>query len=286
MSNNPFYQDGLGAFGGSYRGSNGKKGGIQNGQLPMEHPPPPYQMPSVQGYAQPGQHWGPPQGQHQQPPHLHPHPHPSLPAAAGGYRPQIGFVKLPPRFYMWSKVKWSGGLSLEMRAEPSSPPLYLAKQTNSGVTFLEASDTSRLIGKASDKSLFSSKTILDFHGFQSELSKYSDEANYFTAPVNGRLESFEWRNSAHGGSMVLLPRGAPSHAPPIASWSARKGGVSNDKEAGVFEFHEPATSGEMGDVLVTLAVMAMARIVHTQYANGLAAAGSVAGSSAVAAASG
>jgi hypothetical protein len=186
---------------------------------------------------------------------------------------------------MWSKVKWSGGLTLEMRPEPSSPPLYLAKQTNSGVTFLEASDLSQLIGKASDKGLFSSKTILDFHGFQSELSKYSDKANYFTAPVNGRLESFEWRNT-HGSSMVLLPRGAPSHAPPIASWSAREGGVSNDREVGVFEFHEPATSGEMGDVLVTLAVMTVARIVHMQYANGLSAAGGAAGGAAVAVASG
>ncbi|VUC35390.1 unnamed protein product [Clonostachys rosea] len=185
-------------------------------------------------------------------------------------QPQVAFQNLAPTFHMWSRVKpITGSATIELGNRPLAQPSYTAKLgTSSGRTTVRDTSYGQVVADGSEKNPMRSKCTLSVNGFDSELQR-SGASHYFSAPVRGTIDTFEWRKGRD--LWTLVSAGSPLEAPPLATWHCKSDYVKRNTELGVFEFHGPALSGEMGETFLALAIMALVRIYHKSYESKVAA---------------
>uniref|UniRef100_A0A8H7N462 Uncharacterized protein n=1 Tax=Bionectria ochroleuca TaxID=29856 RepID=A0A8H7N462_BIOOC len=191
---------------------------------------------------------------------------------AATVQPQVGFQNLAPTFHMWSRVKpITGSATIELGNQPLAHPSYTAKLgTSGGRTTVRDTNFGQVVADGTEKNPMRSKCTLSVNGFDSELQR-SGTSHYFSAPVRGTIDTFEWRKGRMGRDWTLVSSGSPLEAPPLATWHCKSDYVKRNTELGVFEFHGPALSGEMGETFLALAIMALVRIYHKSYESKVAA---------------
>ena len=142
------------------------------------------------------------------------------------------------------------------------------------------------------KHFFSSKTFVKFEGFRSMLVEteeyYPESAWPVEVEVNGRTQSFHWKKRKIEGSLLkriaggastrkfgdweFQPVGAPPGKDVLATFSGSGKEAFEDKaDLGVFEFHGPAATGQLGDIFNSTAIATLLRIVGQHYVHRVAA---------------
>ncbi|KAJ4267078.1 hypothetical protein NW762_003176 [Fusarium torreyae] len=188
------------------------------------------------------------------------------------YHPSVGFTRLPAKFHIWNVVTSGGTSCLELGPQLKGPVAYSAKMfCSSRLKIKEGPYQSgpMPICTIESRHTFSSKSTITFDGFQSnfvETSEFHEGATWpFEVMVNGQSQTWQWRkkkvessstlkrivgsSSASGsklGGWELVP--TLGQGWPVATVEPSGGTTFNEDTAlGVFEFHGPAATGQLGD---------------------------------------
>lgn len=133
-----------------------------------------------------------------------------------------------------------------------------------------------LIGEADNKSIVSSKAVIKFNGYETELAKpvlSLGSASYsLEIPVNGRREVWEWLPNDNSLSAKLMKtkgwklvrKGAES-APAVVFTDDAGSGFSSKTKMGSFEFVGQGATGELGDMFANIAVISLVKIKQMQF---------------------
>ncbi|KAF5023429.1 hypothetical protein F66182_4529 [Fusarium sp. NRRL 66182] len=200
------------------------------------------------------------------------------------YHPQVGFTRLPARFHICNAMTSGGTSCLELKPQLNGPVAYSAKMFSSSRLKIKEGpyESAPLpICTIESRHTFSSKSTVSFDGFQmnfKETSRFDEGATWpFEVEVNGRPQTWQWRKKTLAGSSSQRKIGRWELVPVSGEdWSAAtfepSGGTTFDKdvELGVFQFHGPASTGQLGDIFANVGVAILLRILSQHYISRIA----------------